>query len=127
MEQILERLDGVRRHGKDRYMACCPVHQDKSPSMMVTDKGDKITMYCFGCGAKGPEIIKAIGLPTSVIFKDSGAFDKQSYLLGKTETEDKMMIAVYDSAVTRGEVISHDDFRRYRLAKSREELRSQQA
>lgn len=127
MEQILERLDGVRRHGKDKYMACCPVHQDKSPSMMVTDKGDKITMYCFSCGAKGPEIIKAIGLPTSVIFKDSGTFDKQSYILSKTETEDKMMIAVYDNAVNRGEVISHDDFRRYRLAKSREELRSEQA
>ena len=79
MEQILQRLEKVRKSG-DGYLACCPVHDDRSPSMTIKDVGDKILMYCFSCGAKGDEIIKALGLPTSVIFKDEGKtdFDKKT-------------------------------------------------
>lgn len=127
MEQILSRLDRVRQQG-DKYMACCPVHKDKTPSMMVTDKGDKITMYCFGCGAKGPEIIKALGLPMSLIFKENSPdFDKKQWLLDKTRVEDDLFISIYEASQSKGERIRSSDLQRYRLAKSRQEAREGQA
>jgi len=96
--------------------------------MMVTDKGDKITMYCFGCGAKGPEIITALGLPMSLIFKENNPdYDKKKWLLDKTRSEDEMLIAIYDAAKSRGERIRSSDLQRYRLAKSRQEAREGQA
>ena len=123
MEQILQRLEKVRRQG-DEYMACCPVHDDNSPSMTVRDVGDKVLMYCFGCGAKGPEIITALGLPMSLIFKENNPdYDKKKWLLDKTRSEDEMLIAIYDAAKSRGERIRSSDLQRYRLAKSRQEAR----
>jgi len=32
------------------WMACCPFHQEKTPSFTVSPKG---FYYCFGCGSKG--------------------------------------------------------------------------
>lgn len=40
----------LRKKGKD-YMACCPFHQEKTPSFSVSQ--EKQFYYCFGCGAKG--------------------------------------------------------------------------
>ena len=37
----------VGRNGR----ACCPFHQDKTPSMKVDDR-----YYCFGCGVTGDAI-----------------------------------------------------------------------
>lgn len=50
---IVEVIDGyvpLRKAGKD-YMACCPFHQEKTPSFTVSR--DKQFYYCFGCGATG--------------------------------------------------------------------------
>ena len=32
-------------------MACCPFHNDKSPSMKIGDR-----YFCFGCGEKGDAV-----------------------------------------------------------------------
>jgi DNA primase len=59
IDDILNRLDIVdvvdsrvklKRSGKN-YMACCPFHNEKTPSFTVSP--DKQFYYCFGCGASG--------------------------------------------------------------------------
>lgn len=50
---LVELIDGyvhLKRAGKN-YMACCPFHQEKTPSFTVSP--DKQFYYCFGCGASG--------------------------------------------------------------------------
>jgi hypothetical protein len=127
VEQILQRLDKVRKQG-DGYVACCPVHDDKNPSMTIKDVGDKILAYCFSCQAKGPEIMQALGLPISVIFKDnSNDFDKLQYKLDKTRVEDKLFISIYEKAKREGQRIKATDVHRYRLARSREGVREGEA
>ena len=39
----------VRRRGS-RWWACCPLHGEKTPSMMLDERG---RFHCFGCGANG--------------------------------------------------------------------------
>ncbi|TNE48992.1 MAG: DNA primase [Deltaproteobacteria bacterium] len=59
IQQIRERSDIVQvigRHVKlqrsgSSFKACCPFHQEKTPSFHVHP--DKQFYYCFGCGAKG--------------------------------------------------------------------------
>ncbi|GLS25641.1 DNA primase [Marinibactrum halimedae] len=59
IDDLLERLDIVdiidsrvklKRTGKN-YSACCPFHEEKTPSFTVSP--DKQFYYCFGCGASG--------------------------------------------------------------------------
>lgn len=53
---IVELINGyvsLRKAGKN-FSACCPFHDEKTPSFTVSP--DKQFYYCFGCGAKGNAI-----------------------------------------------------------------------
>ncbi len=53
---VVELIDGyvsLRKAGKD-YQACCPFHQEKTPSFSVSR--EKQFYYCFGCQASGNAI-----------------------------------------------------------------------
>ncbi|MFT7490841.1 MAG: DNA primase [Pseudohongiellaceae bacterium] len=59
IDDLIERIDIVevidhrvklKKSGKN-YSACCPFHDEKSPSFSVSP--DKQFYYCFGCGATG--------------------------------------------------------------------------
>ncbi len=47
---VVDRRVKLKKSGKN-YMACCPFHQEKSPSFSVNP--EKQFYYCFGCGAGG--------------------------------------------------------------------------
>jgi DNA primase len=48
-ESVLARLQGVKRNGSS-WMARCPAHEDKSPSLSVRDESGKVLLHCFaGC------------------------------------------------------------------------------
>ncbi len=52
VEVIDERVP-LRKAGRN-YTACCPFHNEKTPSFSVSP--DKQFYYCFGCGASGSAI-----------------------------------------------------------------------
>ena len=46
----LSNLPKFKQVGKFRYTACCPAHDDKNPSLAITEAEDKILVHCFsGC------------------------------------------------------------------------------
>jgi DNA primase len=47
---IIDRRVKLKKTGKN-YAACCPFHNEKTPSFTVSQ--DKQFYYCFGCGASG--------------------------------------------------------------------------
>lgn len=62
IDELLERVDLVevidkrvplKKSGRN-YMACCPFHDEKTPSFSI--QPDKQFYYCFGCGASGNAI-----------------------------------------------------------------------
>jgi DNA primase len=59
LDDLIDRIDIVdvvdprvklKKTGKN-YSACCPFHEEKTPSFSVSP--DKQFYYCFGCGASG--------------------------------------------------------------------------
>ncbi len=53
---VIDLIDArvpLKKQGKN-YHACCPFHNEKTPSFTVN--GDKQFYYCFGCGANGNAI-----------------------------------------------------------------------
>jgi DNA primase len=47
---VIDRRVKLKKSGKN-YTACCPFHQEKTPSFSVNP--EKQFYYCFGCGAGG--------------------------------------------------------------------------
>lgn len=68
VDTLISRLDKVRRTGRGTWIACCPAHADKSPSLTIRETDDgKVLLHCFtGCSAL--EIIDAVGLEMSDLF-----------------------------------------------------------
>ena len=65
---ILERLDKVRKTGRDSWLACCPAHEDRRPSLSVRETNDgKILVRCHaGCDVH--EVVAAVGLELADLF-----------------------------------------------------------
>jgi DNA primase len=51
--EIIDQRVKLKKAGKN-YSACCPFHDEKTPSFTVSP--DKQFYYCFGCGATGNAI-----------------------------------------------------------------------
>lgn len=67
---ILSRLSKVRETGTDRWLARCPAHDDKTPSLSIRDLDDgRVLIFCHaGCAA--PEIVDALALDLRDLFPD---------------------------------------------------------
>lgn len=120
LENILSKLSKVKKTHRG-YTACCPVHDDKSPSMTLTETDDgKVLIHCFGCGARGTDVVEALGLTANELFSGdfTGTYDAK-FKLKKTELEDSMVINIYETDKKNGKYLTHADYKRYRLAKSR--------
>lgn len=67
-ETLLSRLEKVRKTGPDSWIACCPHHKDRSPSMTIRELDDgRILCHCFaGCPVTG--ILASVGLDFDALF-----------------------------------------------------------
>ena len=120
LDNILSKLSKVKKTARG-YMACCPVHNDKNPSMTITETDDgKVLAHCFSCGARGTDVVEALGLPQSELFSGefTGTYDAK-YKIRKYMLEDSMVVSIYEQEKRDGKYLTHADFKRYKLAKSR--------
>jgi len=66
-EKILDRLESVHEKGPGRWIAKCPAHPDKTPSLAIRDVDGKLLLHCFaGCSLH--EIVSAAGVELSDLF-----------------------------------------------------------
>ena len=64
---LLNRLEKVKG-SKGRWTACCPAHEDRSPSLAITRLDDgRILLKCFG-GCSAYEIVAAVGMDIGDLF-----------------------------------------------------------
>lgn len=74
--EVIDRRVTLKKAGKN-YQACCPFHQEKTPSFSV--QPEKQFFYCFGCGAGGNAVgfvmkFHNLGFPEAVevLARDAG-------------------------------------------------------
>lgn len=69
-ETLLSRLDKVRRTGPGRWVARCPAHDDRGPSLSVRELEDgRALLKCFA-GCTVHEVVQAVGLSLSDLFPE---------------------------------------------------------
>lgn len=68
VNDLVARLEKAKRTSRDSWLACCPAHQDRTPSLTVRSLEDgRILVHCFaGCGAA--DVMASIGLETADLF-----------------------------------------------------------
>lgn len=70
IDDLLNRLEKVRRTGPDRWIACCSAHDDRSPSLAIRETDDgRILLHCFA-GCPVDDVLAAVGLDMSALFPD---------------------------------------------------------
>jgi hypothetical protein len=69
---LLDRLDGVKQTAPDRWVAKCPAHEDRSPSLSIREVDDgKTLLQCFaGCSAL--DVLDSVGLDWGALFREDG-------------------------------------------------------
>lgn len=69
-EVILQHLDKVRPTGPGKWLARCPAHPDKTPSLSIRETdGGNILVFCFA-GCPADEVVSAAGLQLADLFPE---------------------------------------------------------
>lgn len=65
---LIDRLERVRQTAPGRWLARCPAHQDKSPSLSIRELDDgRVLLHCFG-GCEVGDVLVAVGLTMADLF-----------------------------------------------------------
>ena len=69
-DAFLSRCEKVKSTGNGTWIACCPAHEDKHPSMTVRELEDgRVLVHCFaGCAVES--ILGAVGMDFDALFPD---------------------------------------------------------
>lgn len=67
-DRLLARLQAVRGTAPERWIARCPGHEDRTPSLSIRETADgKVLLRCFaGCAAA--DVVHAVGLTLADLF-----------------------------------------------------------
>lgn len=84
LNNFLNHLDKVTQRG-DQYTALCPGHDDKKPSLAITEREGKILVKCWS-GCTTEDITDALGLEIKDLFSESNftTQQRQQYRSKKT-------------------------------------------
>jgi len=79
-EEVLSRLRGVRR-SRNGWIALCPAHDDRNPSLSVRENNGKTLLHCFsGCAAEA--VCAALKIGTRDLFdKPLGSHQRQPHIV----------------------------------------------
>ncbi|MHB8391410.1 MAG: hypothetical protein ACYDBH_17820 [Acidobacteriaceae bacterium] len=58
----------ARRSVRGKWMARCPAHPDRHPSLSITQGHSGVLLKCWSAGCSIESIVSALGLPMSALF-----------------------------------------------------------
>ena len=72
-DDLLSRLVKVRKGQTGQWTACCPAHNDRTPSLKISQRADgKISLHCFaGCHIN--DICEAIGIRVNDLYPNTSS------------------------------------------------------
>lgn len=120
VELITSRLEGykLKRTGRGSWVACCPHHEDRTPSLSITEADDgRVLIHCHA-GCSVDQVVGSLGLSLVDLFPDDGAgrqpmqrriSHRQALELVKQEAA---LVWVAASNMARGHQLTEDDRQR---------------
>lgn len=124
-ETLLSHLEKVRPTGPGRWLAKCPAHNDKGPSLSIreTDEG-RVLVHCFaGCSVH--EVVSAAGVELSDLFpprQHQGRPDRRPFPAAdvlRAVAFEAVVVSAAAAKLLAGEPFGTDERERLILAASR--------
>lgn len=120
---ILDRLEKVRQVKPDSWVACCPAHEDTSPSLAIADKGDRVLLHCYA-GCEFIEIAAALGMQPHEFFADGKAPKSAAPGVSMRSLNTALALELITAYVvacdrSKGKPIGAADLERERIARQR--------
>ena len=126
IEALLVRLEKVTARGSG-FMACCPAHDDSTPSLGVRELEDgTVLVHCFG-GCSVEQVLSAVGLEFDALFPPKTAADRTPRVRVPFNAADVlealdlelMIVQVCAADMAQGKTIEEGDLKRLALAADR--------
>ena len=93
---LLDQIEGIRRTGVGRYIACCPAHEDKNPSLAIRETEDGILLlHCFA-GCDVASVVGAVGLDFSSLYPQQQTTNRKAER-HPFKTSDLLLLAAWES------------------------------
>jgi len=126
IDNIISRLRKSKRTGDQTWIACCPAHEDKNPSMTLRELPDhRVLMHCFtGCSVE--DILGAIGVSFDELFPeklmDHGKPLRRPFPAAdvlEAVSNETLIVAMTADRLANEKDISVGDWQRLRVASQR--------
>ena len=121
-QALLQHLDKVRQCGDDKWMACCPAHDDRTPSLSIRAEHERVLVHCFA-GCKIEDVMAAVGMRTADLFEgDATGGQLRRQQRGRPTfdiQQEQLVIRCAVSDLEAGRKISLEDRARIELARQR--------
>lgn len=100
IDEFVSRLHKARRTSKNSWMACCPAHDDKNPSMTVSEGSDgRILVHCFSHECSITDIVEAVGLKVSDLMPENLGYIRMKPLKMAVNPKDALCAVKTDMTV----------------------------
>lgn len=116
LNNVISRLDKVKPAGANKWKACCPVHDDKNPSLAISETSEGVLLLKCWAGCSTNEIVSAIGLELRDLFP--GEKHPRRGPSKRAIEHERMVYRVGKSLLEQGR-LEGGDLERFNLAKHR--------
>lgn len=100
IDKLLDRLEGLKQSVPGKWIARCPAHDDRSPSLAIRELPDgMILIHCFG-GCETEAILSAMQLQFSDLFPEALAPDNSRRNRFGLSNAEKLELISHELTVT---------------------------
>lgn len=127
-DRLLIRLDRVRQTRSNQWSACCPAHNDRSPSLGIKELPDGRVLIRCHAGCNADEILSAVNLSLSDLYPPQMAEQhyrgRRERLITATQglaivANETLVAAIIASDIAKGKAVIDNDIDRLWLAVGR--------
>lgn len=116
LDKVLSCLDKVKPAGSNKWKACCPAHDDKHPSLAISEALDGTVLLKCWTGCTAQQIVSAIGLELRDLFP--GEKRERRGPSQAAIKHERTVRLIGQSLLDQGK-LEGDDLQRFNLAKQR--------
>lgn len=122
IDTLLPRLTKVRAVGPAHWVACCPAHPDKHPSLRIRELPDGTLLIKCWVGCSAPAICAAVGLTLRDLFVTSRHRRRTRGPSLKALLHEGLICRIGTALLAQGIELSAEDQARLERAKQRLEI-----